>query len=253
VEDLRLTTGQTYYVSMVAYDSSYNESVASGEIAFPLTDTTPPTAPTNVDAVAGVGSVTLSWTASVSTDVKGYRVYRGTSPDVALISGNRVADETVLEEAAASFTDTTVQTCLKYYYKVTAVDCVSEGTGSNEAFGDGVGTDEDSPQSGVTNTTANESPATPPAVPAAFTAIGRDRAVELIWTNPSDADFAGVMIRYSVVGTPANPSDGELVVYRTRFLGQIFSLCGRPVNVELASRLIRAGEAVFLDEPLFVV
>ncbi|NLH51188.1 MAG: prepilin-type N-terminal cleavage/methylation domain-containing protein [Myxococcales bacterium] len=209
VEDIRLQSGSTYYLKMQSYDASFNESSATTEISFNLQDTTPPNAPTEVDATAGVGSVALTWTPSTSVDVKGYRVYRAESASVPLTADHRIADENTLSEAATGFIDTTAQSCLTYYYAVTAVDCANEGPGSAEAHGDGDGDAEDAPTAHQTNTTAIESPATPPAVPTPFQAIGRDRAVDFIWTNPADRDFAGVLVRYSTINYPANINDGE--------------------------------------------
>ncbi len=44
-----------------------------------------------------------------------------------------------------------------------------------------------------------------------FMAIGMDGGVYLRWTNPSQPDFAGVMIRCKADGAPTSPTDGELV------------------------------------------
>lgn len=71
-------------------------------------------------------SVDLSWTASTST-VVGYKIYRGTQhlgPYVALNSS---------PHAGTSFTDSTVQSGVTYYYVVNAVDAQSqESASSNE-------------------------------------------------------------------------------------------------------------------------
>jgi hypothetical protein len=61
-------------------------------------------------------SVSLSWTASTSSNVTGYNVYRGTQasgPYTKLTSSSMVA---------VSFTDSAVQAGQTYYYAVTAVD-----------------------------------------------------------------------------------------------------------------------------------
>jgi hypothetical protein len=211
VEDERLTNNTRYYVTMVAYDSSFNESVSTGEISFLLTDTTPPHAPPVADANAGVGAVTLSWSKPDDGDVKGYRIYRSTSPDVPLSIDHRIADETVLDDEATTFVDSAVQPCATYYYKITAVDCVNEGPAAAEVSGDGDGPAADAPRANETSTTPTEAPASPPGAPAPFVAIGRAEAVELMWTNPADADFSGVVIRFSTVNYPSDPNDGQSV------------------------------------------
>jgi hypothetical protein len=94
-----------------------------------LTGTGLPQPPTNLtaSAVAGSGSVTLGWSASKSTSVVSYNVYRGTA------SGgpyNRIASAV----STTSYTDT-VASGTTYYYVVTAVDgSGSESAFSNEAF-----------------------------------------------------------------------------------------------------------------------
>jgi hypothetical protein len=72
-------------------------------------------------------SVSLSWTASVSS-VVGYNVYRGTQP-----SGPYPLKVNSSPHTGTSFTDSTVQSGTTYYYVVTAVDANSvESDYSNE-------------------------------------------------------------------------------------------------------------------------
>ncbi len=53
---------------------------------------------------------------------------------------------------------------------------------------------------------------TPPANVSDFTATPTpDRTIMLTWVNPTDPDFAGVLIRRSFDGYPAVPGEGELV------------------------------------------
>jgi len=212
VEDTRLENDTTYYATIMAYDSSFNESAYSSEISFTLLDTTAPEPPDDLDALAGVGSVTLSWTTPADVpDLKGYRLYRGTDPGVTLTSEHLVADEEILDEESTSFSDSGLTACTTYYYKLTAIDCANQGEASAEVSGDGAGTAADAPQYGVTNTTPSESPATPPAAVSPFQAIGRDGAVDLAWNNPSDSDFAQVIVRYSNTSHPDSINEGNEV------------------------------------------
>ena len=82
-------------------------------------------------SVSGTGiqphSVLLTWTASTSSDVVSYNVYRGTSPG----SYSKIASV-----SGTTYTDTTVQSGqnITYYYAVTAVDSSGdESTYSNQA------------------------------------------------------------------------------------------------------------------------
>ncbi|MDO8682109.1 MAG: DUF4038 domain-containing protein [Armatimonadota bacterium] len=45
-----------------------------------------------------------------------------------------------------------------------------------------------------------------------FAAAAGDGRVCLSWTNPSDSDFTGTMIRYDTVGYPTDPADGFLLI-----------------------------------------
>lgn len=70
-------------------------------------------------------SVSLSWAASVSSGVTGYKVYRGTAS-----GGPYTLLSTI--GTATSYTDNTVQTGRTYYYVVTAVGS-GESSYSNQA------------------------------------------------------------------------------------------------------------------------
>jgi Putative Ig domain/Fibronectin type III domain len=88
----------------------------------------PPGAPTGLTALAGDGSVSLSWTAPSfdgGSSLTGYRIHRGTSP----------GGETFLESVGTgtSFTDATAANGTTYYYKVSAENALGEGPRSNEA------------------------------------------------------------------------------------------------------------------------
>jgi hypothetical protein len=80
----------------------------------------------SVKAVAGNNVVHLSWTAPPDggTPITGYKLYRGTS----------AGDEKLLEslDDVTSFDDTAVTNGTKYYYRVSAVNRVGEGSRSSE-------------------------------------------------------------------------------------------------------------------------
>ena len=88
----------------------------------------PPSAPTGLAALAGTGSVSLSWTAPAfdgGSPITSYKVYRGTS----------AGTETFLANAgtSTSFVDTTAVNGTTYYYKVSAENANGEGPLSSEA------------------------------------------------------------------------------------------------------------------------
>ena len=75
-----------------------------------------------------VHSVTLSWTASTSTNVTGYNIYRGTQ------SGGPYTKINATPVAALTYTDSAAQAGATYYYVTTAVDNNNnESAYSNEA------------------------------------------------------------------------------------------------------------------------
>ena len=75
-------------------------------------------------------SVSLSWTASTSSNVKGYNIYRGTT------SGGQgpyaIVNSSII--AGTTYTDSTVQAGLTYFYVATTVDNSNNESGhSTEA------------------------------------------------------------------------------------------------------------------------
>jgi hypothetical protein len=73
-------------------------------------------------------SVTLNWVASTSTNVVGYKVYRGT------VAGGPYTLLTTTPVVGVTYTDSIVQAGQTYYYAVTAVDSSNNASVySNEA------------------------------------------------------------------------------------------------------------------------
>ena len=105
----------TYYYVVKAEDLAGNLSGASNQ-ATAIVDTTLPSVPSNLLAVAASGSsINLTWGASTDTGsgVAGYRIYRGAAANSLV----QVGTSTV-----ASFTDTGLTSNTTYYYAVAAVD-----------------------------------------------------------------------------------------------------------------------------------
>ncbi len=96
---------------------------------FPIPDTTPPAAPTNLAASALGQTVNLTWTPNSDSDLAGYNVYRSTSPSVPLTSPINGGTPVV----SASYVDGGRSYDIPYYYVVTAIDTSNnQSTASNE-------------------------------------------------------------------------------------------------------------------------
>lgn len=93
----------------------YIDEIHQGDAHTPLGE---PLRPRSLQATTPPPSaVNLTWNPVPAQDLAGYRVYRGTSPNVQTTPDNLVATVT-----APSWTDTTAQPHSSYYYVVTAVD-----------------------------------------------------------------------------------------------------------------------------------
>jgi hypothetical protein len=69
-------------------------------------------------------------------------------------------------------------------------------------------------------TTTSAADTTPPADVTQFTAIPGNSQAALSWTNPADADFKGVMLRYRTDGVyPTSKTDGVLAADRPSVAG----------------------------------
>ena len=88
----------------------------SGQTCVVPVDTFPPSAPSDLIAVASEGAISLVWDASPEADVAGYLVLRGDAPGATL---ERLTSEAVVE---TSYRDATVVTDRRYVYVVQAVD-----------------------------------------------------------------------------------------------------------------------------------
>lgn len=154
--------GVSYSVDVRAYDRYFNRNPTCDPLPYPTA--TPsnsggaPNPPVNFQATPGNNQVTLSWnpidtSIASNRDVKGYRLYRGTTSDFTPSSSNIIACERLKSGDAAvagcinnllstadaeagwssvtSFVDATAANCTKYYYKIRSVDlCLLESSDS---------------------------------------------------------------------------------------------------------------------------
>ena len=115
-----LTGGQTYYFTVTAVND-LGESLPSGETQATAIDV--PGAPTGLQAVAGDGSVTLSWTAPADTGgdaISGYWCYQGNSVET-LLMGSYLAGD------VASCTINGLTNGQTYWFAVSAANSRGEG------------------------------------------------------------------------------------------------------------------------------
>jgi fibronectin type 3 domain-containing protein len=168
---LKLTLHASSYDYEFVPAAGYTLSDAASDIPChnaPATDTTPPTAATNLSATASTANqVNLSWTAATdNVGVKNYNIYRG--------SGG--ATPTLLQTTttnATTFTDTTVSASTAYTYQVEAQDAVGKvGPLSNAA----------------TVTTPGTTDTTPPTAPSGLAAEEVFwNEIDLGWNGSTDA------------------------------------------------------------------
>ena len=117
--DDSVTNGQAYYYKVSAINSA-GEGALSNEVS--VTTGSVPSAPRNLAAVAGNGTVTLTWSAPSNDGgwpVTGYRVYRGTA------AGGEVLVATLGN--VLTFEDGGLTNGITYFYRVSAVNAVGEG------------------------------------------------------------------------------------------------------------------------------
>ncbi len=159
-----LTPSTAYQYKVTALDAAGNESLASNVInatTTAATDTTAPTAPTNLHTTAVLSNeIDLAWNASTdNVGVTGYKVYRNNV--VVATLGN------VLTYANTGLTPSTA-----YQYKVTALDAAG-----NESLASNI----------VNATTTAGGDITPPTAPATVTATAvSDTQVTVTWTAGTD-------------------------------------------------------------------
>ena len=160
--DSGLTQNTVYSYRVSAYDAMANNSAQSSPPVTGKTlvgDDNPPSAPTNVQAVAqSWTTVQLTWTASTDNiGVSGYKIYR---------NGAQVGTS-----AATSYLDTGLQANTTYSYTVTAYD-----SDNNESA-------HSSPPATVTTPVDTQAP----SVPTNVWAVGQSSSsIKVTWTASTD-------------------------------------------------------------------
>ena len=172
--DTTVLAGTSYSYTVDAIDASpaknkSGQSSPPATVTTPTVDTTPPSVPQGVGAVAnGPTSVTVSWSASSdASGIGNYEVYRGGTL-LTTVSGSTL-----------SFTDTTVLAGTSYSYTVDAIDASPAKNKSGQS----------SPPATVTTPTVDT---TPPSVPQGVGAVANGpTSVTVSWSASSDASGIG--------------------------------------------------------------
>ena len=201
--DTGLAAGTVYSYALFAHDAVPNLAAAATVTA---TTTTAPgpdvTAPGPVSGVSVSGvtseSLVLSWTNPDDADHAGVMIRRavGSTPPGAPDEGELVADQAA---PGSSHTDTGLAAGTVYSYALFAHDAVPNLAAAATVT--------------ATTTTAPGPDVTAPGPVSGVSVSGvTSESLVLSWTNPDDADHAGVMIRRAVGSTPPGaPDEGELV------------------------------------------
>jgi hypothetical protein len=178
-----LTPSTLYRYRVTSADAEGNSST-SAEFTFMTLDTVPPVISSIfVDAITE-DSARVNWTTDELADSTvryGLTVaYGSTQQSVSLVANHQI----VLTGLAAG---------TLYHFSVSSTDAAGNGATSTDQ----------------TFTTLSDT--TPPSNVSGFTVTPGDQQNTLNWTNPGDADFAGVRIQRSTSGYPASPSSGTTV------------------------------------------
>ena len=137
---------------------------------------TVPGAPTGLTPTPGNAQVSLSWTAPASNGgaaITNYKIYRSTT----------TGTETLLTTVGnvLTYTDTLLTNGQQYFYKVSAVNSVGEGSQSTETSSTPV------------------APATVPGAPTGLTPTPGNSHISLSWTTPASNGGAAITDTKSIV------------------------------------------------------
>ena len=152
-----LIDGTTYFYIVTAVNSVGEGGPSTEVSATPVAPAAVPAAPAGAAASAGDSEVTISW--NIVAGATSYNIYWATAPGVTTATGTKISGVSTPYVQAALVNGTT------YYYIVTAVNILGEGTPSAQV---------------------SASPAAPvavPAAPAGVTATPGDTQITIGW-NP---------------------------------------------------------------------
>ncbi len=194
--DTNVVQAGSYSYTVDAFDAAGNHSAQSAPATVNTPDTSPPSVPTGLSAVATTKpSVTLTWSASTdNVGVTGYTVYR---------NGTKL---TTVGATTLTYTDSTVVQLTSYSYTVDAFDAAGNHSAQSAAA------------------IVNVPDASPPSVPTGLTAtfVASTPQVNLAWNASTDnVGVAGYTIYRNgsvlttVSGSTLAYSDTAIVVSAT--------------------------------------
>lgn len=157
-QDSAAINGQAYYYKVTAVNSAGESGFSNEATATPISSSTPPSPPVNLQAIPSSGKITLSWNAPASdggSPLTGYKIYRGTSS-----GGEHLLSTIGLQ---TSYIDSAVLGGYLYYYQVTAISIIGESQFSNEA---------------------SATVGTPPTPPRDVIAVSGAQQIEISWSVP---------------------------------------------------------------------
>jgi len=170
--DTGLSASTTYYYAVSAYDNAANGSNASSPISVATSsssDTTPPTAATNLHATAiGTNSVSLAWSASTdNVGVAGYRIWRGDGNWSNWVAVGNVGASTL------TLTNSGLTPNTAYSYGVRAYDAAGNIASSSNII--------------LVTTLLQTSDTIPPSAPTSLAAVAVSSSqINLSWTASTD-------------------------------------------------------------------
>jgi titin len=165
-----LQNGQSYFYKVAAVNAVGESSPSTAVMATPVEPPTVPIAPGGLTARGGVNNITLNWTLPVDDGgraITGYKVYRGiTSTSLSYLAAS----------TARTFQDSDVTAGRVYFYQVSGVNSVGEGSKSPVVSG---------------------SSFVRPSVPGNLTAIGGNGYIALTWASPW-SDGGSIVTSYHI-------------------------------------------------------
>lgn len=182
-----LNNGTTYYYKVSAVNST-GEGAQSSESSVALS-ATPPGIPVNLSGEPAANRAILNWEAPTlngGSALSEYRIYRSATSGGSLTQVGTVAGDVL------TYTNTGLSAGSTYYYKVSAVNSVGEGSLSSEV--------------------SVALPATPPSAPTNFSGTGGDSQAVLNWSAPV-SDGGSAITNYKVYRSTT--SGGTLTLIAT--------------------------------------
>jgi len=166
--DEKATSGKTYFYTLEGIDAFGRPTQPTEAFATQLKDSEPPLRPGKLELENTKAGVVMTWIASPSQDVEGYRIYRSTKVDgpYEAVSSKLVS--------ALTYTDP-VKEMGHYYYKVAAVDFAENENKGIAAY-------------------VYRPDLLPPAVPLNVVATSDTGMIKLSWDKNTEVDLTGYVV-----------------------------------------------------------